>query len=127
MIIRTTFNDNDYTDVLTEYWDEFMFNHYYLGLDDIEDLKEYKDKRIQAEELLEKAVYKPNEMTEEELQLFKERIIDSIKVLVTKYYGGHLRDLVKKIQVDIVPNIEDKWENGEVVYYFLSKQISIEM
>lgn len=127
MIIRATFNDNDYTNVLTEYFDRFMFDHYYYGLDDIEDLKEYKDKRIQAEEVLEKAVYHPDEMTDEEKKIFIDRIIDSLKVTVTKYYGGHLKDLVKKIDVKIVPNIEDKWENGEVVYYFLSKQKYIEM
>lgn len=127
MIIRTTFKDNDYTDVLEEYWSEFAFNHYYLGIDDIEDLKEYRDKRVRAEELIEKAVYKPDEMTEDELKEFKDRIVESIKVLVTKYYGGHLEHLSAKVYVDIVPNVEDKWENGEVVYYFLSKQISITM
>lgn len=127
MIIRATFNDNDYTDVLTEYFDRFMFDHYYYGLDDIKDLKEYKDKRIQAEEVLEKAVYHSDEMTDEEKKIFIDRIIDSLKVTVTKYYGGHLRDLVKKIDVKIVSSVEDKWENNEVVYYFLSKQKYIEM
>lgn len=127
MIIRATFNDNDYTDVLTEYFDRFMFDHYYYGLDDIKDLKEYKDKRIQAEEILEKAVYHPDDMTDEEKKIFIDRIIDGLKVTVTKYYGGHLRDLVKKIDVKIVPSVEDKWENDEVVYYFLSKQKYIEM
>lgn len=127
MIIRATFNDNDYTDILTEYFDRFMFDHYYYGLDDIKDLKEYKDKRIQVEELIEKAVYEPEKMTEEEKKVFIDRVVDSIKVTVTKYYGGHLKDLVNKIDVKIVPNVEDKCENGEVVYYFLSKQKYIEM
>lgn len=127
MIIRATFNDNDYTDILTEYFDRFIFDHYYYGLDDIKDLKEYKDKRIQAEELIEKAVYEPEKMTEEEKKVFIDRVVDSIKVTVTKYYGGHLKDLVNKIDVKIVSNVEDKWENGEVVYYFLNIQKYLEM
>ena len=127
VIIRATFNDNDYTDILTEYFDRFIFDHYYYGLDDIKDLKEYKDKRIQAEELIEKAVYEPEKMTEEEKKVFIDRVVDSIKVTVTKYYGGHLKDLVNKIDVKIVSNVEDKWENGEVVYYFLNIQKYLEM
>lgn len=127
MIIRATFNDNDYTDVLTEYFDRFMFDHYYYGINDIEDPKEFKEKRIQAEEILEKAVYKPNELTDEEKKIFINRIVEGLKITVTKYYGGHLKHLIENIDVKIVDSVADKDENGEVVYYFLSKQLYIEM
>lgn len=127
MIIRATFNDNDYTDVLTEYFDRFMFDHYYYGINDIEDPKEFKEKRIQAEEILEKAVYKPNELTDEEKKIFINRIVEGLKITVTKYYGGYLKHLIENIDVKIVDSVADKDENGEVVYYFLSKQLYIEM
>lgn len=88
MIIETTFNDNDFTHILDEYWSRFRFVNYYYGLDRIEDPAVYRDLRIDMESLIEKAVY--NGLDQEE----SKRFLSYIKISILEFmrYVKNTRD-----------------------------------
>lgn len=127
MIIKTTFNDNDFTDILEKYWDRFMFDNYYKAVEDIEDLRLYRDLRIDMEELLKKAIYNEADLTAKEESQFEDYIKQSILAFVKKRYPSNLDYLKDQLYVNIRLTVKDKDENGEVVYYFLKHQKYITM
>lgn len=127
MIIKTTFGDNDYTQILEEYWDNFWFKNYYNIVKDIEDPKKYKDIRIDMEELLEKVFYNEDTVTVKEMQRFENYIKESILLYIKEFHSDKYDYLKEQLFVNIRLSIRDKNENGEVVYYFLKQKKYITM
>lgn len=127
MIIKTTFNDNDYTQILERYWDKFFFVNYYCYINDIEDVKEYRNRRISAEDLLEKAFFNEDKMVVKEVQEFENIIKESILAYIKKNEPDKYDYLKDQLYVNIRLSIRDKDENGEVVYYFLRQKRYITM
>lgn len=127
MIIKTTFNDNDFTNILEKYWDRFMFDSYYKAVEDIEDLRLYRDLRFDMEELLKKAIYNEADLTAKEESQFEDYIKQSILAFVKKRYPSNLDYLKDQLYVNIRLTVKDKDENDEVVYYFLKHQKYITM
>lgn len=128
MIIRTTFNDNDYRNVLESYWNHFWFKNYYCHLEELyrredeEGLREWRDKHIEAEDLLEKVFYKESEVTVKELRRFENIIIESITSYILKNYKEDSNYLITNLRVSTVDSIKDLDENGEVAYYLLKNK-----
>lgn len=128
MIIRITFNDNDYTEDLKEYWNDFWFKNYYYNIKELKDkndkdsLKKYKDIRIEMDELLEKAVFNEKDMTEDELKRFKEILTESIFAFLNSNFDYVIDYLKANFSIDYVSKVDDVWENDEVLYYFLSSK-----
>lgn len=127
MIIKTTFSDNDYTQILEEYWDNFWFKNYYNVVKDIEDPNKYKDIRIDMEELLEKVFYNEDTVTVKEMQRFENYIKESILLYIKEFHSDEYDYLKEQLFVNIRLSIRDKNENGEVVYYFLKQKKYITM
>jgi hypothetical protein len=125
MIIETTFNDNDFTHILDEYWSRFRFVNYYYGLDRIEDPAVYRDARIDMESLIEKAVY--NDLDQEESKRFLLYIKTSILEFIKDNYRDDYIYLSDNFKVAIKKSVEDKNYNGEIVYYFLTNNVYITM
>lgn len=125
MIIETTFNDNDFTHILDEYWSRFRFVNYYYGLDRIEDPAVYRDVRIDMESLIEKAVY--NDLDQEESKRFLSYIKISILEFIKDNYQDDCIYLSDNFKVAIKKSVEDKNYNGEIVYYFLTNNVYITM
>lgn len=125
MIIETTFNDNDFTHILDEYWSRFRFVNYYYGLDRIEDPAVYRDVRIDMESLIEKAVY--NDLDQEESKRFLSYIRISILEFIKDNYQDDCIYLSDNFKVAIKKSVEDKNYNGEIVYYFLTNNVYITM
>lgn len=125
MIIETTFNDNDFTHILDEYWSRFRFVNYYYGLDRIEDPAVYRDIRIDMESLIEKAVY--NDLDQEESKRFLSYIKTSILEFIKDNYQDDYIYLSDNFKVAIKKSVEDKNYNGEIVYYFLTNNVYITM
>lgn len=123
MIIETTFNDNDFTHILDEYWSRFRFVNYYYGLDRIEDPAVYRDVRIDMESLIEKAVY--NDLDQEESKRFLSYIKISILEFIKDNYQDDCIYLSDNFKVAIKKSVEDKNYNGEIVYYFLTNNVYI--
>ena len=122
MIIRATFNDNDYSTILELFFDRFKFVNYNLSYRDEQNLKVYRDKSIESDDLLQKAIFYPKQMTADEKIKFVSYIKDSILVYInsnsnSKSSYDYLKD---RLRVDIVDNYTDDDENGEVAYYFIT-------
>lgn len=150
MIIKTTFKDNDFTKILENYWNKFWFKNYYKAVDkldvnitdfdkaideDWEQLRKWKDAKIEAEELLDKAFFKESEMTAKDIRRFAKIIKDSIvafieepkPVLVDGFSKEDINYLKKNLVVEIKSTLRDKDENGENVYYLLNNKTAIIM
>lgn len=144
MIIKYTFNDNDFTQVIEKYLEEFgpfyAFNYnMYNGLDEFKKLlnqyDDYMDKYSEDKEL-----------TKEEFNKLKNKLLIILKDNFTNYINNirinsnwHTDGLdaidlqnsknyiLKNIKISIVKSIPDQWENGEVVYFITSNQKYITM
>lgn len=121
MIIRATFNDNDFTQILEAYFYKFKFCNYNLYYKNCKDLKEYVDKSIKSADLIRKITFETDKMTKEELKQFINIIKESIEEYLLVNYKTDYDYLVKHLKVSLLKSCSDKWENGEVVYYFINK------
>lgn len=119
MVVKVTFQDNDYTNIL-----ESIFNNFTTVLSD------YTIKQLMEEILQEgKATSFDNttdyitklltqgEVEKPESIVLKELITD----VITKYIKEHNEEdydyLHRHLKVTITKSLTPKWENGEVVYY----------
>lgn len=131
MIIKYTFKDNDYTQIIEKHLEEYG-PYFAMLYDTIREHREFID-----------SVRKYNEMsiTNPEKKELKQKLIRIIKQAFKNYInsiqpnskwqtdGFNAEELNKSkqyifenIKIDIVNSISDKWQNGEVVYYFTSNQ-----
>ena len=134
MIVKYTFNDNDFTQVIEEYLNDFgpfyVFNYPTAqGLDEFKKLLEkyndYNDK-----------YYMEKDITKEEYKEIKKKLHTILKANIIQYMTSikpnsgwstdgmeaedlirNLKYLINNIKVSIVKSVPDQWENGEVVYY----------
>lgn len=133
MIIRTTFQDNDYKNILQNYWNHFWFKNYYCSLDELqhredeESVREWVNKHTEMQDLLEKALYKESEMTVKELRRFENIIIESMTSYINKNYKKDSNYLITNLKISTVDSIKDLDENGEVAYYLLKNKTLIIM
>lgn len=129
MIIKLTLNDNDYTGYIEKFLDRFKFQNYYIVLkeydkDNEEDIKAYVEGHVKREELLDKVFYKEDELTELDIQQFEEYIKEALAYYLYKHnimLSNDLEDYKKIVNVKCLKTMNNKWQNGEVVYYFLQQ------
>lgn len=127
MIIKATFSDNDYTPILEQYFNYFKFRNYNLYYKNCKDLKEFKDKSIESEDLLRKIIFETDKMTKEDLKSFTYIVSESIKEYIKINYNADYKYLINRLQVEVINTFEDKNENGEVIYYIISSDKYISM
>lgn len=110
MIIKLTFNDNDFTHILEDYADKIFDITYF---DSINQFSEFKSNIYKLENDI---------LTRTERQRLKETIENQIRTNCKKYLKKQNSSdyLIKSLEIKIVENIKDKWQNGEVVYYITS-------
>lgn len=129
MIIKLTLNDNDYTGYIEKFLERFKFQNYYIVLkeydkDNEEDIKAYVEGHVKREELLDKAFYKEDELTESDIKQFEEYIKEALAYYLYKHnimLSNDLEDYKKIVDVKCLKTMNNKWQNGEVVYYFLQQ------
>lgn len=123
MIIKVTFNDNDFTQILENFFSEQNLNSvmYYLKRfekdDDIETLKNYRKYHKLILEYTNKI--SENTINDVEIAEFIKILKDSITDYISDKYKENLEYLSKSLNISIQKSLTDKWENGEVVYYFI--------
>lgn len=120
MILRITFNDNDYQNILEDIGKNmFSLYSYYrttrlANKDDEISLKEY----VENSELFDKYL----EMIQDEEQFTKAQkaqFIDLIRKNIEAYIEDKYKDyLIKELKVSVIQKVGDEWHNGEVLYYF---------
>lgn len=123
MVVKTTFNDNDFTNLLEKYWSKFLFCNSRCAINKLEG-REYVDASIELDDLLQKVIYQEDRLTVKELKRFTEIIKDSIIefLKIKNLDESTIKYLTKQLEVRIEFKIEDKDLNGEVVYYMFHAQ-----
>lgn len=129
MIIKLTLNDNDYTGYIEKFLERFKFQNYYIVLkeydkDNEEDVKAYVEGHVKREELLDRAFYKEDELTESDIKQFEEYTKEALAYYLYKHnimLSNDLEDYKKIVNVKCLKTMNNKWQNGEVVYYFLQQ------
>lgn len=134
MIIKYTFNDNDFTQIIEKYLDEFgpFYSFSYPTLqtynrfkDLVEQYNDYNDKYTEDKDL-----------SKEEFDIMKKELLTLLKISFTQYISNikpnsnwrtpgfdaeHLQEdkeyILNHIKISLVKSIPDQWENGEIVYY----------
>lgn len=126
MIFRITVNDNDFTDILERFATN-LFDRIYWAKDKPEmDSTEWYEKIYKPEQEIQKLM-NPNitsNLTDED-----KAVLRAVVFLEWCDYVDNLpnRDdtkeyLKKNFEVSVGFDFTDKWENGEVVYYFTTNQ-----
>lgn len=125
MLIKVTMNDNDYTNIIENYFKQFIINYYYyIDKEYKSDVQKWVPMKISMEDMLQKAMYKQKEMTEEDYKEFKDYIRTGLSAYIYDKsgttYGEEL--IYANLQIDFVDAIYDKdiiTGNDEVVVYVL--------
>lgn len=117
MIIQATINDNDFTERLERFFNRFHVNCMDYIYNDGNDVIGGFDTFNKFQRLL-----NPNVTTKlkaEDKEFLKEIITAAIK----KYYNDEY--ISNNLKVEILKTYTDKWENGEVIYYFTTHNVHI--
>lgn len=142
MIVKYTFKDNDFTQIIERYLDEFgPFGRWVPGgnVDRITDLMKiydkHNDKYDEEKELSNEAfLTMKNELLKELYHHFIayiNSIQENSKWETEGFTAKHLVEnreyIIDNIKISLVKSIPDQWENGEVVYYVASSMKYITM
>ena len=125
MIIRVTFNDNDYQNLLESQFKYGLSTSFltvksqYISSESEEALKKYKDISILQDNIFHK-LNSEKELNLEEKQQLINIIKEAYKIVIESQYKNIKYYLLNSLTVDIINSFKDKWENGEVLYYFSS-------
>ena len=124
MIIRMTVEDNDFTEMLEDFADN-LFERLYIESSLV--LNEFYDpemlhRLIEIEETIRKTMWAESmdDITDEAKTLLKAKLV----IIWCKYVDSTKKEdrikeyLKRDFTCSFSFSFEDKWENGEVVYYF---------
>lgn len=126
MIFRITVNDNDFTDVLEKFANN-LFDRIYWAKDKPEmDSTEWYEKIYKPKQEIQKLM-NPNitsNLTDEDKVVLRAAVFlewcDYVDNLPNR---DNTKEYLKKnFEVSVSFDFTDKWENGEVVYYFTTNQ-----
>lgn len=134
MIIKATFNDNDFTYILDNFFLEgvmFYTNRirYKLKLyKSKEDVREYVELDTEIENLIRKFVFGTDaNITKEDKKQFLKILKDALDCYLYSEYTEDYDYLKKNLKLSFVQTIKDEDMNGEVIYYFLKHKRRINM
>ena len=122
MIIRVKFYDNDFGSYFENFFDCFKFNNYYCCLNDITDNAKWRDEKIEMEDLFKKVFYDADKLNSSEMRKFAKYVKDSLIIYLKNRVEKQSYEYIKSmIDVKLMKTYKDEWENGETIYYFISK------
>ena len=134
MIIKATFNDNDFTYILDNFFVEgvmFYTNRirYKLKLyKSKEDARKYVELDTEIENLIRKFVFGTDtNITKEDKKQFLKILKDALDCYLYFEYTEDYDYLKKNLKLSFVQTIKDEDMNGEVIYYFLKHKRRINM
>lgn len=128
MIIRCTFHDNDFTDILEKIATDRKVDIITYSLENRifseEDFKKHREYVELYKKI--KDIARKKRLRKEEKDLLVRNIKESI-MLYSKNFGSYSKNgdtveyLKRNLDVKIMHTITDKWENYEVCYMFYNK------
>ena len=134
MIIKATFNDNDFTYILDNFFVEgvmFYTNRirYKLKLyKSKEAARKYVELDTEIENLIRKFVFGTDtNITKEDKKQFLKILKDALDCYLYFEYTEDYDYLKKNLKLSFVQTIKDEDMNGEVIYYFLKHKRRINM
>lgn len=134
MIIKATFNDNDFTYILDNFFLEgamFYTNRirYKLKLyKSKEDARKYVELDTEIENLIRKFVFGTDaSITKEDKKQFLKILKEALDCYLYFEYTEDYDYLKKNLKLSFVQTIKDEDMNGEVIYYFLKHKRRINM
>ena len=123
MIIRLTVQDNDFTGMIRHYMDNFMLylRTYMPEFEKFWESKEHTRNMYKMEKEISRLM-NPNSdivLTEKDKKIIIERIKYTFGVYVDNHFDSETSEYLKNnLAVKVLTRMEDKWENGEVYYWF---------
>lgn len=121
MIIKLTFNDNDFTDMLFSFAKK-MYVYLTAGVRPTSTLNSEELRKNREEWKIYNDLLNPNvksSYTEKEKEFIIKRCRDVLEEYIIYYSVDESTTnyLKKNLKIEILKTLEDKWENGEVVYW----------
>lgn len=123
MIIRVTFHDNDFQNTLENLFGMGLFGIFHNHKEKL--IPDNTDEGIRAYVNFTKEVDKFMDMisdekpfTQKENDRFLELLKISIQDYLEKYCQSDFEYLSKELSIKLQKSVSDKWENGEVAYFF---------
>ena len=136
MIIEYTLKDNDYTQVIEQYLEEYgpflaiFFNTIDEHIEFKKDIARYETLKNNSPEQKELKT-KLNKILKQKFKAYINSIAENSNWNTVAITAKELIEsrpyILKNIKIKIVHSITDKWQNGEVVYYFTSNMKYITM
>ena len=131
MIIQASFYDNDFTQILEEFFDKFWSNIFLLTekhRDDIHLSLLDNERYHEFEKLYKKTGENFKTLSKEDkqhiLDYIKENILEYVNKVNSTAKEGYkmnpntLKYLEKNLELKFMNSIKDEWKNGEFIYYF---------
>lgn len=122
MIIRVNYGDNDFATMYEDYFKNFkVSSYYYNNLDAVGDAYEYRNIRVDMEELYKKIMFEPDTITRGDRVRFCRYVRNSIIATLKNKVGASTFNYLKlHLVVSMRKTFKEKWENDEVIYYFIN-------
>lgn len=123
MIIKATFSDNDFTQVLEKFFNKPLFSGFSYCLNKYkidnssEVIRKYMDLSKEIDKYL-KGLQDDIKFTTKVKQRFIDILKESILDFIKDRYSEDFDYLSKQLTITLQNNVSDHWENGETVYYF---------
>lgn len=123
MILKITFNDNDYYSVLKNIGEDMfsLYSYYRMtrlaNKSDEVSIKEY----VENSKLFDKylgMIQDEEPFTKQQKAQFIDLIKKNIEAYIEDRYKSAGDYLIKELKVSVVQKVGDEWHNGEVLYYF---------
>lgn len=130
MIFRMTVNDNDFTGIVEKFADNFFDRVYWSKHPEGMSATEWYEKLYKPKERVRELIHlnEASNLTDEDKVILRATVYlewcDYIDSLPTdNEIDSKIKDSLKKdFDVSVGFDFTDKWENGEVVYYFTTNQ-----
>ena len=126
MILKLTVKDNDFSYLLKRYLNNFHSNitiDIDFGCKGPDKYEKFEEKEL-ARRLLNPNCY--TEYTIDDAEFLRKRIRSSFEYFVNKVCPKDVEYLMKNLGISFPRYFEDKWENGESVYWMMHSNTVIE-
>ena len=125
MIIRVTFHDNDFERLLIGFFSKGLYGALGWANKELRDKEDptpnelllYKETSILIDKYL-SMIQDEKEFSIEDKSQLKALIEKAFKLYLNTLYQESAEYLIKSLDISLIDKVEDKWENGEVLYYF---------
>lgn len=127
MILKITFNDNDFTQYIEDFLNETHMDKRLIAYklldpykDDTERVQEYYEISSSNDKILDDLYNDGDNIKEEHIKAFIKLFKDAFIIYLKEKCLDSISYLEKNLEVSNIEAVKSKWENGEVVYWFVS-------